>query len=322
MKAKTKQELLDLYHKTHGSYYDYSELDLDNKINGKVKIICPVHGEFLQHHYDHISAGCPQCGKKKVKQKLSKILVNGVDDLISQLGHKFDFSKSVFKNTNSRLLVWCKEHQQFFQNSTYHIIRGAGCPECKKAKISSKKRLSKSEFIDRAIKKHGTKYDYSLVEYKTLTDSVKIICSEHGVFEQKPRDHISGCGCQLCGSTTVSKVSQKWLQSLNVPVITEHKVYHDTGYYVVDGYNPNTNTIYEFYGDYWHGNPKTFKTEDINPSVDKKFGDLYNETILREQVLNSLGYNLVTIWESDFYASSSGQSVNQTEPQTTSVRPV
>ena len=35
-------------------------------------------------------------------------------------------------------------------------------------------------------------------------------------------------------------------------------------YYLVDGYNDKTKTIYEFYGDYWHGNPNRYKREDIN----------------------------------------------------------
>jgi len=39
-------------------------------------------------------------------------------------------------------------------------------------------------------------------------------------------------------------------------------------------------------------------------SVDKKFKELYNNTILREQVLKDLGYKLVTIWESEFNAKT------------------
>lgn len=314
MKAKTKEELLQLYYKKHGNFYDYSNFDLNNKINGKVKIICPIHGEFLQNHYDHISTGCLHCGRDKTKQKLSKILIKDISDLNEQLGNKFNFSKSIFKNTSSPLLVWCKEHRKFFQNTAYHIIRGAGCSECKKDKISSQKRLTTIEFIDRAIKKHGNKYDYSLVEYKTLVDPVKIICPEHGIFEQKPREHFKGNGCQLCAGTTISKVSQEWLLSLNVSMILEHKIDYNDGYYVVDGYDPQTNTVYEFYGDYWHGNPKIFASNDTNTSVDKKFGELYNDTMIREEILKNLGYKLITIWESDFYAESIRQNINKIKP--------
>lgn len=304
MKAHSKQHLLDLYFKTHGDFYDYSLMDLDNKINGKIKIICPIHGEFLQSHYDHIRAGCPQCAKIKLKLKFSKILVNSLQDLINKFGDNFDFSKAEYKNSSSPLLIWCKQHNQWFKNTAYHIVRGAGCPGCKKEKVSDKRKLGNAEFIKRANLKHHCKYDYSFVEYKTLVDKVTIVCPEHGQFEQKPREHLRGHGCPLCASTTISAVSQKWLESLNLVLEKEYKISHDSGYYVVDGYDPSTNTVYEFYGDYWHGNPKIFDLEMVNPSLDKKFKDLYNNTILREETIKSLGYNLVTIWESDFYEQS------------------
>lgn len=40
------------------------------------------------------------------------------------------------------------------------------------------------EFILDAVKIHGNKYDYSLVEYTNCKTKVKIICKKHGVFEQ------------------------------------------------------------------------------------------------------------------------------------------
>lgn len=47
------------------------------------------------------------------------------------------------------------------------------------------KRKTREQFIEEAIKVHGDRYDYSLVEYKTKEDKVKIICPIHGIFEQK-----------------------------------------------------------------------------------------------------------------------------------------
>ena len=53
-----------------------------------------------------------------------------------------------------------------------------------------------------------------------------------------------------------------------------------------DGYEPETNTVFEFYGCKWHGCPCS-KTDKIK----------YNETIEREKIIKSLGYNLVSVWE-------------------------
>jgi len=53
-------------------------------------------------------------------------------------------------------------------------------------------------FIERAIIKHNNKYSYLLTNYVNLKTKVKIICPIHGVFEQTPKNHLIGCGCQKC----------------------------------------------------------------------------------------------------------------------------
>jgi hypothetical protein len=61
------------------------------------------------------------------------------------------------------------------------------------------KRLTTVEFIERAKKIHGDKYDYSKVEYKGSDTKVTIICPEHGEFQQRAIDHSRGSGCSGCG---------------------------------------------------------------------------------------------------------------------------
>ena len=70
--------------------------------------------------------------------------------------------------------------------------------------------------------------------------------------------------------------------------------------YKADGYCAETNTIYEFWGDFWHGNPLHHAADDINPIAKKTFGELYKKTQLKRAKIIELGYNLVEIWESDW----------------------
>ena len=70
--------------------------------------------------------------------------------------------------------------------------------------------------------------------------------------------------------------------------------------YRVDGYCEETNTIYEYHGDYWHGNPDVYPSDEINKTNKKTMGELYENTIQREQLLRSLGYNVVVMWESEW----------------------
>ncbi len=67
-----------------------------------------------------------------------------------------------------------------------------------------------------------------------------------------------------------------------------------------DGYCAETNTIYEFHGDYWHGNPTLYESNFVNSVNYKTMGELYQKTIERENKIKSLGYNLVVMWENDW----------------------
>lgn len=57
------------------------------------------------------------------------------------------------------------------------------------------------EFIEKARKIHGDKYDYSKVEYINNKTKVCIVCPIHGEFWQRPNNHLSGQGCPHCGGT-------------------------------------------------------------------------------------------------------------------------
>lgn len=66
------------------------------------------------------------------------------------------------------------------------------------AQRGANKKLTTDEFIERARKAHGDRYDYSQVTYDGMHIPVTIVCPDHGAFLQKPVDHLSGCGCPRC----------------------------------------------------------------------------------------------------------------------------
>jgi hypothetical protein len=64
--------------------------------------------------------------------------------------------------------------------------------------MSKNLQIKTSEFIEKSIKTHGNKFDYSKVEYNGSHTKVSIICLEHGEFYQSPTNHLSGNGCPKC----------------------------------------------------------------------------------------------------------------------------
>ena len=68
------------------------------------------------------------------------------------------------------------------------------------------------EFIVKATKLHGDRYDYSKVNYINAKTKVTIMCKEHGEFNQTPSNHLSNFNCQKCSnnykSTTASFIEK------------------------------------------------------------------------------------------------------------------
>ncbi len=82
------EEFIERAKNTHGDKYNYSLTKYTNMRN-KVKIICPLHGEFLQTASEHVkSSGCPNCKESKGEKIIKKFLIKNKIDFIPQ--YKFD----------------------------------------------------------------------------------------------------------------------------------------------------------------------------------------------------------------------------------------
>ena len=116
-----------------------------------------------------------------------------------------------------------------------------------------------------------------------------------------------GRGCPKCAKQ-FSKMQIEWVKSVaeTEKIKIRHALCDDGEFtipdslYKVDGYCEETNTVYEFHGDYWHGNPNVFDSNDINKNTGKTFGELYENTLRKKEYILSKGFKYVEIWESDF----------------------
>ena len=75
---------------------------------------------------------------------------------------KYNYSKTIYKNKRTNVIITCPIHGDFEQNPEVHL-RGSGCPKCGKSISSSKRLKSKETIIEEFKKAHGGKYDYSLI---------------------------------------------------------------------------------------------------------------------------------------------------------------
>jgi hypothetical protein len=175
----------------HGDRYDYSLVEYKNN-KTKVKIICKEHGVFEQMPYNHLKGSiCRKCSYENISKRTNKGYDLFIEDSVKIHGDRYDYSLVEYKNNKTKVKIICKEHGMFEQRPDLHLY--SGCIKC----VGNFKK-SKCQFIEDSVKIHGDRYDYSLVEYKNNKTKVKIICKEHGVFEQIPKSHINESGCWKC----------------------------------------------------------------------------------------------------------------------------
>lgn len=121
-------------------------------------------------------------------------------------GNKYDYSQSQYVNSHTPLKIICPEHGEFLQRPDNHYL-GKGCPLCGNKRVSKKMVKTQEQFIKEAIEIHGDKYDYSQVKYVDSWTPVAIICPKHGLFYQKPIQHINHkAGCIKCAHEHLSTI--------------------------------------------------------------------------------------------------------------------
>lgn len=286
--------------KVHGNKYDYSPVIM-GKANEKIEIICKIHGSFKQKSAKHLEgSGCRKCGIEFIKQNQTTTLNKFIEKSNLKHNYKYDYSKVRIENGKNKVEIICKKHGSFFQKIKNHF-QGQGCPKCAKEVIILKKKKTTESFCEEAKKIHGNVFDYSKVEYNGCYEPVEIICNKHGSFFQAAHVHLRGNGCSKC-SGPISKVETEWLNSLQIPEEYRNKTIKINNKTIIpDAFDPVTNTIYEFYGSFYHGDPRQFEPEKKNNLLNKTFKELYTKTINREKLIKNAGYNLVTMWEKDWY---------------------
>ena len=106
--------------------------------------------------------------------------------------------------------------------------------------------------------------------------------------------------------TRFSMKGIRWVQSM--AVITGKTIRHalnggeiQIGPYTVDGFEPESQTVYEFLGCWFHGCPVCYKERSMkHPYKLKSMQELHDETQQRLQNLEEQGFNICCIWECQF----------------------
>ena len=195
----TLTEIIQKSKEIHGEIYDYSNIKYTNGIIENIN--CKEHGLFSQLRDIHINrkGGCKKCADTFRGENRKFTTITFIERAIKIHGDKYDYSKSEYIGINDKICITCKKHGDFYQIANGHINSGSGCQLCYDDRRGESIRKTTEEFIERAIEKHGYKYDYSKCNYISIDDKLTIICKKHGEFNQVAYSHINGQGCPICG---------------------------------------------------------------------------------------------------------------------------
>lgn len=310
----------------YGNLYDYSLVYYKNA-QSKVNIICPIHGQFEKTPNNHLRGqGCPQCSSAS---RLLKILNKyGTDNPsknleVQQKRKSTNLIKYGTDNPLGNDDIRKKRKQTMLDN--YGVEYSYSNPnlylKCKQTMLDNHG-VTHNSYIPEVVNKRKqtmlVKYGVSQFNQQHMIDILPLLTNQEWLFDQYIIQNKTAI--QISNELGISDVtiglylkqheisirqigwcsykSQVWLDNINDNIIREYKIPGTK--FRADGYCKETNTIYEFYGDYWHGNPEIYNPEDINEVNGKTMGELYQNTIERERKLAQLGYVLISMWENKF----------------------
>ena len=192
---KTK-EFIEKATKKHKGIYSYENTIIYSQ--KKVIITCQKHGNFEQCPYNHLNGqGCRKCSNNK-----SLTTEEFIIKAKNIQGERYDYSKVIYINSYTKVIITCPKHGDFEQRPTDHL-RGHCCSICFR-----NKKLTTKEFIERANNIHNRTYEYKKTICQNTRTKVIITCRKHGDFYQRPTDHLNGQGCRKCGLTKRMKINR------------------------------------------------------------------------------------------------------------------
>lgn len=288
-KKRTTEEFIIKSNIIHNNKYDYSLTKYIN--NGiKVKITCPIHGIFEQIPRDHIrGVGCAKCAYETKAAKRTFSTEKFIEKANAIHNNKYDYSLVEYKKSNTKVKIICLIHGVFEQTPQAHLNNEQGCSKCGTDRAAFSHTYSLQEFLLKANKTHGCKYDYSLVNYTNSNSKIKIICKKHGIFKQNPSSHLNGIGCPNCNSSKGEMLVKKCLDENKINYIQQYK-FKDCKFkrsLPFDFYLPELNICIEYDG-YQHfkpvkyfGGEESFKTIKISDKIKTEYCKINNIQLIR-----------------------------------------
>ena len=236
MKRLTTEEFIEKAKNAHGDKYDYSKVIYKGK-REKIKIICPIHGEFVQLAGNHMRGqGCPKCGKLYASTWQQNNFQHFIKESTKRFGNKFEFPKiiSEYVNSHSKITLICKECGNVFTKiACDHITSvNGGCIKCNCQTSNAEQSLG--IFIQKILSNNKTILfnDRTILKGKEidiLIPDLKIGIEYNGLFwhtENRKGKTVHLEKLEMCKNNGYNLIQIFEDEYVNHKEIVEHKLIH------------------------------------------------------------------------------------------------
>ena len=326
---KTQEQFIREASIKHNSKYDYSLVAYKNS-HTKVEIICPIHGKFEQNPCNHLQGQeCKRCGLEKKKQ--TSIAKYGVENPqqsqivnkktkqtnLERYGHENiaqGTKKEKIKQTNlekygiehyTNRNKWKQTNLERYGVEYYTNREQAKQTNLERFGVSNPNHVKNYHMLD--ILPLIQNYNWLINQYINQNKTAIQIAIDLKISDVTLGRYLKYHEIEIKQNYWYSYKSISWLESIieTEQIYIQHAL--NGGEFLIpgtrlkaDGFCSETNTIYEFHGNYWHGNPELYEANVLNESTNCTMGELYRKTLNREKEIKELGYNLVVMWENDY----------------------
>ena len=246
LKKKNNEEFMIESIDIFGDRFDYSECFYVNTYTNVILTckICNTRNTVNPRIHLKSIFGCKTCADNAMRWTKEKF----VEEAIKVHNYKFDYSKVVYVDAKTPVIIICNDCDSEFPQKPHAHITGRSCKTCANIKLTK----TLEQFIEQAIKIHAYRYDYSKVVYVDTDTKVIIICNKcKKEFPQTPDSHLFGrCGCPYCRMSHGEVLIANLLDRLNIEYIPQHK-YSDCRFKKMlpfDFYLPKYNLHMEYDG--------------------------------------------------------------------------
>ena len=270
--------------------------------NGEFKLlfVCSTCSHEWAARPTNILSGnqCPKCANKNVT----------IEELVKKLKIKNKILTLVdgqqYINNRTKMKFVCSNGHVTMKEVSSALM-GQGCAIC-----SKKKKNTTHNFRKQLNSLSPPIYLVPNEKYINNYTKMRVFCEHGHEWQAMPKELLnSHTGCPKCSKRNYSQLAINWIKDIELTenIIIQHAL-NGGEYnipktkYFVDGYCAPTNTVYEFHGDVFHGNPKRFSSNKKCHPYDQNItaGELYGRTIKRINHIKSLGYNVIEMWENNF----------------------